>query len=422
MKINGIIAEYNPFHNGHKYQIENAKAATSADYTIVVMSGNFVQRGAPALLNKFKRAEAALTNGADLVLELPMYYAASSAEYFAAGAVSLLDKLNVIDNLCFGSECGDIGILQEIAKILATEPESYASALRQALRQGMSYPTARAMALTEYDSQLAKHHDIFSSPNNILGIEYLKAIYRRNSSINAYTTLRAGAGYHDADITCRYCSASGIRHAIAVNATSDAAIHLSEGAYNIPREQMPENAYDILSGCLEQRTFLDTNDLSAALHYKLLSEGSKGFAQYLDVTEDLSDRICNHLYEFRSFDSFCGLLKTKDMTYSRISRCLIHILLNMTTATMEQYRSMDDTPYARVLGFRKDAAPLLNAIKNNSSIPMITKLSDASEQLPENAWNMLKNDIEMNTIYESTVAQKSGNAMINEYRMPIVIV
>ena len=423
MEINGIIAEYNPFHNGHRYQLRNAKEATGADYTIIVMSGNFVQRGAPALINKYKRAEMALLCGADLVLELPMYYATSSAEYFAAGAVSLLDKLRVVDYLCVGSECGEVSILQEIAGILVEEPEGYTWALRQHLRQGISFPTARARALVEYDPALAKYQDIFSSPNNILGIEYLKAILRRKSDMVPYTTLRKGAGYHEEGIGDEQCSAQAIRQAIfSENQKFYQQNILVQNTDNRDVPHMPTSAYAILSSCLADNTFLHSNDFSAILHYKLLSECEDGFEKYLDVSPELSDRIRRNLEQFDSFTGFCDLLKTKDMTYTRISRCLLHILLDMSADGMEGGLAMDYTPYARVLGFRRDAAPLLTAIKEFSEIPLLTKLADAEGLLAPESLEMLKGDIRRNQIYESTIALKSGQAMLNEYRTPLVIV
>lgn len=411
MIVNGIVAEYNPFHNGHKHQLTNAKKATSADYTIVAMSGNFMQRGAPALLHKYRRTEMALSCGADLVLELPIYYALSSAELFATGAIALLDKIGVTTHLCFGSECGDVEVLKHIAQILAEEPEGFCDSLRYYLRRGLSYPTARTLAITEYDPSMCRYKDIFGSPNNILGIEYLKALLRRNSAIKPYTTLREGAGYHDIHIEQKQCSALAIRQAIFARQNTD---FLSE--------QMPEEAYKLISSHLAESSPLQSNDFSAILFYKLLSEASDGFTQYMDVSSDLSDRICKNLYQFKDFNSFCDILKSKDMTYTRISRSLFHILLNMKKDTLEQYRQMDYVPYARVLGFRKDAAPLLSAIKEKSSIPLLTKLADAKQILSPDALAMLEQDICMNRIYEGVASLQTNQPMRNEFRTPIVII
>lgn len=411
MKVNGIIAEYNPFHNGHSYHLNAAKKQTSADYTIIAMSGNFMQRGAPSLLDKYKRAEIALQNGADLVLELPAYYSASSAEYFAMGGVTLLDKLGVVDFLCFGSECGDIEILTRIARILAEEPESYTNALRHYMREGLSYPTARTTALLEYDSSLSNFRDVLSSPNNILGIEYIKALLRRESPMNAITTLRIGSGYHDHRLGIHQSSAKAIRQAIFAGQN-----------ISFMKDQMPGNAYQIMTESLSQHRPVVANDFSSVLLYKLLSEKEKGYERYLDVTPDLSDRITKHLYEFSDFDSFCTLLKKKDITHTRISRCLFHILLNIKSKTMETYRTRDYIPYARVLGFRKESAPLLTAIKEHSSIPMVTKLADAEEILNTHAYCMLKRELEINEVYQSIAATRTGTTMVNEFSRPIIIV
>ena len=411
MNVNGIIAEYNPFHNGHKYHLEDAKKITGADYTIIVMSGNFMQRGTPAIINKYKRTEMALRNGADLVLELPTYYSISSAEYFATGSVALLDKLGVVDHLCFGSECGNLPILEKIAKILLEEPEDYVKTLRMHLREGLSYPAARNWALIQADPSLSDYKDVFSSPNNILGIEYIKALQRRNSSLSPVTTKRAGSDYRDIRLGEKQSSALAIRQAVYSREDRD-----------FLKDQMPESAYDIMIQTLEEEKPMSLNVFSSMLHYKLLSESETGYTKYLDVTPDLSDRIRKNLYQYTGFRGFCDLLKSKDMTYTRISRCLMHILLGMTTEKMNAYKNMDYVPYARVLGFKKEAQPLLNNIKSSSSIPLIVKLADAEQTLSPEAYNMLKEDLYMNSIYESAASLSARKPMLNEYRTPMVII
>lgn len=411
LKVNGIVAEYNPFHNGHLYQLQNAKEQSGADYTIVVMSGNFMQRGTPALLNKFCRAEMALKNGADLVLELPTLYATGSAEFFAMGAVSILDKLGVVSHLCFGSESGDIRTLDRLADILAEESEEFQHALKQGLRQGLSYPSARTAALTKLHPDLMDCRDVLALSNNILGIEYLKALKRRNSKITPLTTLRSSSNYGDRLMGSYQSSALALRHAIY-----DGCDLQSLAA------QMPESAFSILQSALDANEWLRLNDLSKILHYKLLMEADKGYTDYLDVSSDLSDRIVKHLYQFTDYRSFCDMLKTKDMTYTRISRCLMHILLDIRTTDIEKACQNDYVNYARVLGFRREAEPLLTAIKKNASIPFVTKLADADKLLDEAALQTLKKELRMNTVYESTVALKSRQTMVNEYRSPLVII
>lgn len=411
MKVNGIVAEYNPFHNGHVYQLQHAKDATGADYTIIVMSGNFMQRGAPALLDKFTRAKMALENGADLVLELPTCYAASSAEFFARGSVALFDKLGIVDQLCFGSECGDIEVLSRIAEIFYTEPEVYAESLRCNLKKGMSFPIARTWALLQYAPSLSDDKDVLSSPNNILGIEYLKALMSRKSKIRPFTTTRVGADYHDKRLGTNQCSAIAIRQSVA------AGHDLSYLA-----SQMPNSAYELLCNSLLKQKPLFADDFSAALQYKLLTEYSEGYDRYQDISSDLSDRIRNSLPSFAGYTSFCDLLKSKDMTYTRISRCLLHILLNMTKEEFETCKTEDYISYARVLGFRKDATPLLTEIKKNSSVPLVTSLADARQTLPADALHMLDQDILRNQFYLGNLALKNQTEMVNEYRTPIVIV
>ena len=353
----------------------------------------------------------ALECGADLVLELPTCYAASSAEFFAKGSVALFDKLGVTTNLCFGSECGNIDTLSRIAEIFYTEPEPYVESLRCNLKKGMSFPIARTWALLQYAPSLSDDKDVLSSPNNILGIEYLKALMSRNSKIVPFTTTRVGADYHDKRLGTNQCSAIAIRQSVA------AGHDLSYLA-----SQMPGNAYEILRTSLEEQKPLFADDFSAALQYKLLTEYSAGYDKYQDISSDLSDRIRNTLPSFTGLSSFCDLLKSKDMTYTRISRCLFHILLNMTKEEFETCKSEDHISYARVLGFCKDAAPLLTEIKKNSSIPLITSLADARQTLPADALRMLDQDILRNQIYLGHLALKNKKEMVNEYRTPIVIV
>ncbi|MCD7836812.1 MAG: nucleotidyltransferase [Lachnospiraceae bacterium] len=411
MKVNAVIAEYNPFHNGHKYHLDASVQKTSADYTIIVMSGNFVQRGAPAIAEKYLRARAALLNGADLVIELPVFYAASSAEYFATGAVTLIDKLGVVDALCFGSECGEISVLNRIAQILLNEPEEYRAYLKNYMRLGHSYPISRTNALIQYDPSLSDWRNVLSTPNNILGIEYIKALSRRKSSIIPTTTIRAGSDYHDIRMGKNQSSANAIRVALSSGQDMD-FLH----------GQMPDSAFEILKKGLSEIPMMISDDFSESLYYKLLNEKNTGYTKYFDVSPSLSDRILKHIYEYKSFSEFCNILKSKDMTYTRISRCLLHILLDMTNESFEECKALGYTPYARVLGFKNASSPLLSSIKKNSEIPLITKLADAKAVLSDGAFRMLENELRMNNIYLSAAALKSGTNLKNELSTPIVIV
>ncbi len=410
MRINGIIAEYNPFHNGHRFQLEESLRLTGARYTVVVMSGNFVQRGAPALVNKYKRAEMALLSGADLVLELPVLYASSSAEYFATGAVTLLDRLGAVTDLCFGSECGDAGLLRGIAEILLEEPPAYKNSLKQYLREGKSFPAARAEALIQNYPFLSGQQNVFTSPNNILGIEYIKALCRRKSAMNAVTVRRTGSGYHSRFPEEDQCSALAIRQALYAGADM-----------KFLKNNMPAQAAEVLAGQLEKTGPVRSNDLSEMLYYKLLEEKETGYDTYLDVSSDLSDRIRGHLNGFKNYEDFCDQLKTKEMTYTRISRCLLHILLGLKKSDMEQAQALGFIPYARILGFKKASAPLLGEIRARASVPLITKLADAGTLLDRAAYEILDLDIRTSQLYNGIVSHRTSETPQNEISTSPVI-
>ena len=425
MKIVGLITEYNPFHNGHLYHMQKAKEITGADSVIAVMSGNYVQRGAPAIMPKHLRAEVALEAGIPLVLELPVCYASGSAEYFADGAISLFEKLGCIDSICFGSECGDYYLLEKVAHVTADEPEAYKQTLQDALKQGLSFPMARQAALKAY-FQDPSLDDILEQPNNILGIEYIKALYLRKSPIGAYTIRRKISGYHDKELSPGYSSASAIRRLLAFAGNS---VHLaSEEMYDEPglsevltrlEGQVPPSCIRSLEETHRVRYPVYANDFSLLFRYRLLTETRESLVGYLDMTEELANRMINHANDFITFDQFCDLLKTRDMTYSRISRCLLHILLNIRTEDMNLYKEEGGCQYARVLGFSKDGAKLLTRIKRTSSVPLLTKLTQ-TEGLSKAGLRMLRQDIFAADLYESVITDKFKMPFISEYQQQIV--
>lgn len=414
MNVVGVIAEYNPFHNGHKYQLDKIKEMTHADYCIVVMSGNFVQRGSPALIDKYCRAKMALQNGADLVLELPVYYATGSAEFFAAGAIALLDRLGVINSICFGSECGDISVLNSFAQILAEESEEFSDVLRRNLRDGLSYPVARNNALTFVHKELTEHLDILSSPNNILGIEYIKALYRRKSNITPFTNLRSGSDYHDTKLSSTRSSATAIRHSLE---QMDNLLLIAN--------QVPSNVFQIMEEHFHVNYPIYQQDISLPLKYKLLQYHTKGYTEFVDVSQDLSDKILKNLELFTSCQDFCELLKSKDMTYARISRCLLHILLDIKKESLQKFIADDFVYYGRILGIKQRSTEILSAIKTKASLPLIPKLADAENMLsttqyPEHALEMLRSDIFAAHVYDSVATNKFHICLPNEYRRQII--
>ncbi len=409
MKVTGIIAEYNPFHNGHKYQIEQARKLTGADYIIVVMSGNFTQRGEPALLDKYVRTKMALENGADLVIELPACYACSSAEYFSLGAITLLHKLNIVDCICFGSECGKIDTLASIAKIFAFEPQAYQQVLKSHLRDGDSFPVARSKALAYVMPEFIEEREVISCPNNILGIEYIKTLLRLDSPIVPYTNQRIGSNYHDYRLSTAYSSAIAIRQAIHLSCQVDAV-----------KSQMPDSCYSIMNEALLENTPIFADDFSNILKYRLLLDEYRGYTRYADISNDLSNKIQKVLYSADSFNDFCRKLKTKNFTYSRISRCLTHILLDIRKEYISEYLEEGAIFYARILGFKKDASQLLTLLSTHAAVPLITKVSVSRNLLDGIAQHQFERDIAISHIYESVSSSKSGKAMRNEYTREIV--
>lgn len=408
MKTVGLIAEYNPFHNGHKYHLQQAKELTNADYVIVVMSGDFTQRGYPAITDKFTRAHMALKEGADVVIELPVVYATASAQYFSLGAVSILQQLGCVDALVFGSECGDISALHTMAEFLSEEPVSYQKLLKEKLATGLSYPTARLQAISETFSEFSTDIPaILGEPNNILALEYLQAQKLLGSSITPYTLQRQGASYHQQSLSCEYGSASGIRNAL---------LH-RRASIDTLQHQMPCHAFEIFSEALSQHPPVSVDDFSSYLCYCLLSERTS-LDTFLDIDAFLAKRMENALDKYETFSSFADLLKSKNYTHTRITRALCHILLHITTQDMTAYRETGISFYAKVLGFQKSAAPLLKAIKGNSSIPLITKLSSSASLLDSTGSAMLEKDLYASRIYHSV--QKKGMAY-NEYATPLII-
>ncbi len=425
MKTAGIIAEYNPFHNGHQLHIGRTRQEAGADYIVVVMSGSFVQRGEPALTDKYARARMALLSGADLVLELPVFFATGSAGDFAMGAVSLLDQLGVVDVLSFGSECGDIGLLRRAAALLAEEPPAFSRALQNALRQGNSFPAAR-MAAARACLPVPDADGLFAMPNNILGMEYCRALHLRKSPIHPFTVKREGAGYHETGLPMQgrgeqISSATALRHALR---TGGAALSETDAAAFMEKTMpfLPPKLWPLWRQLLLENRLLFPGDFTGELRYRLLLERKAGFSRYADVTRELSDKLKKSCLDFQDWEGLCGLLKSREITYSRISRALCRILLGITREVLERARQRGYVPYARMLGFRKSAAPLLSAVKKNSSIPLLPKLADARRLLLEEDFSMLEQDIFAAHLYGSALSAKSGKLPDNEYKRRLVIV
>lgn len=367
MRIVGLITEYNPFHNGHKYHIEKAKLITNSEYTISVMSGNFLQRGEPALVDKWTRARMAIDNGVDLVIELPTIYACQSAEIFGYGAVEILNSIGIVDNLVFGSEIGDIDKLFSISKILVDEPHEFKKYLKKYLSKGLVFPKARSNAIIEYLNFSNKFIDnlefILSNPNNILGIEYLKALIKTKSKIKPYTIKRIGSNYNDVFLTGNISSATAIRKSIFEN-----------GVRSIKNTVPKETYYHLEKFTSIFNTFNHLSNYNQLLMF-LIRVKNDYLKNILDVENGLENRIISCFNNNNNILDAIKCIKTKRYTLTRIQRILIHILLDITNESFIDI-TKKGPQYIRILGASKNGLKILNKIKSNSSIPIITKFSN----------------------------------------------
>jgi len=368
MKTVGIISEYNPFHNGHKYHIQAAREACGADYAICIMSGSFVQRGEPAIFDKWSRAKMAVMNGADLVIELPVVYACQPAEIFALGAVKILNSMGVVDYICFGSELGDTGTLHILAKLLYNEPEAFRKLLKTQLEQGVSYPKAVSNALSTYieEENQTVADEILRYPNNVLGIEYLKALIALKSSILPVTVKRIASGYNDIGIISDIASATAIRNEIRDSGISEKV-----------RMTMPENCTAIMEANFKlSRKPLFLNDYSDILLYRLRMIGEAELRQYLNIREGIENRLKKYALKSSSCEELIEAVKTKRYTRTYIQRLLCHLLLDIQKSDISLFKEPNCPSYIRVLSFNDNGKKLLKEIKNRSTYPVISKVAD----------------------------------------------
>lgn len=423
MKVTGIIAEYNPFHKGHQYHIEQARQITDSDFCVVVMSGDFVQRGEPALFSKYLRTRMALTQGADLVLELPSIFAVSSAEDFAACGVSLLSALGGVDTICFGSEDGRIQNLQAAARLLSKEEEPFQTLLSQGLKEGLTWPQARNQAFITMNREnpgisLDTHHLnlLLGSPNNLLGIEYCKAILRQNSSLSPVTIQRQGQGYHDPSLEKGQASASALRQLLSQRKGEHNDLQMLPGEIlsHIPSSLVP---------LYTKEPVITPEDLSELLNYALLTAIREGrdLTQYADLSEDLSHRLEHHLLRYQTWEGRIHQLKTRQYTYTRISRSLLHLVLGITKDEIRAGRKAGYAPYGRILGFKKESGALLSFLKQKTSIPLITKTAHGSKLLSGTALSMFHRDMYSSHLRQSIQAKKQAEPVCNEFTRPVCI-
>lgn len=387
MSVLGIVAEYNPFHNGHLFHLREAVRLSGAEHVVAVMSGNFVQRGEPALCDKYARTLMALKGGADVVIELPTLFAASAAGDFAEAAVTLLEKTGIVDCMCFGSEGGNLAEI-EAARDLLDEGDAFKERLRNFLGKGKAYPAAFGAA--------AKNaaYGVFDGPNGTLGALYLHALKKLNSKIVPYTIKRGG-----------FASASELRKTAARGGIAEIA-----GA-------VPPFTYEILSNYGGK--FVTLADFSLIFQYLAKTLDNGRLQEILGMDEGLHNRFIRFAGEYSGLEEILAGLKTKRYTYTRLQRAALHAVLGITKSDAARYKALGGPQYIRVLGFRREKAGLLREIERKASLPMIVNLKNAKSRLNSPALEMLESEIRMTDIYNLARGAAGKGA---EYRVGPVIV
>lgn len=403
--ILGIVSEYNPFHNGHLMHLNYSKDLTKADFTIAIMTGNFVQRGDTSLIDKWTKTEMALKAGIDLVIELPTVYATSSAENFADGAIKILDSLGIVDYLSFGSELGELGPIDAVASVLAREPKDLSNLITRQLKSGLSYPKAREIALNMYFGTSPIYTEVLQNPNNILGVEYLKAIKRRRSHIKAFTVKRDYSDYNSTTVKKGIASATAIRTMIQ----NKKSIH----------RVVPFETYELLERQAKQGKLVPSLAVfEKEIIYTLRKMTLQEIAALPDVSEGLENRIKLAVNNYNDLASVIEAIKTKRYTQTRIQRILLHALLGITQKDINA--SKRAIPYIRILGFNKHGKRIISAIaKENPKLKIIVSVKKFMEACNDNTLrNMLSKDIFASNIY--TLAYKKDPVANLDYTNKVI--
>ncbi len=387
-KVLGIVGEYNPFHNGHLYHLEESKKMTSSNYTVAIISGNFTQRGSTAIIDKWSRAEMAIKNGVDLVIELPVLYATSSAENFADGAIKILDSLKVVDYISFGAETSDIDILNNFADILYKEPLKYRSFLTHELKKGISFPKARENALLMYLNGNRKYINVLSSPNNILGVEYIKALKKHKSNIKPISIARFETGYNDVTYSGNIASATAIRNIV------------KNGGFDALRKLLPNSSYSVLIDNIKQGHIVsDLSVFEKQIIYNLRSMYTEEIAELAEVSEGLEHSLKNAADSCNTLEELLNKIKSKRYTSTRLQRILLYSILNITKKDIEL--SKKTMPYIRVLGLNKRGKFLISEIaKANPKLEIVTSVKKFVDKTTnKNMKSMIEKDIWATDVY-----------------------
>lgn len=384
-KVLAIICEYNPLHNGHLYQLTESVKLVHPDFVVCIMSGNFVERGNTALINKWARTEMALKAGADMVIELPTIYSISSAENFAAGSVKILNSLNCETYLSFGSECGDLNTLYKFADILVKEPPEYVTMLNHELAKGFSFPKARENAMLLYINDIRNSANILSGSNNILAIEYIKQIIKTGNKITPITIKRIGTDYNSLSTSNNIASATAIREMLLQKKSV--------------KKLMPDYAYEILKNEISNGRFvLDISQFEKQIIYKLRCMSVEQIANLPDVSEGLEYKIKEAANFCNTFDSLTSNIKSKRYTMTRITRILLYALLDITK--QDYINSQKSSPYLRVLGVSENGKLLLSELSRNRKLNVVTSVKQFMDKNNNKVLkSMLEKDILATNIY-----------------------
>lgn len=382
MKVLGIIAEYNPMHTGHIYHINEAKKITNSDYVIAIMSGSFTEQGNIAMLDKFTRAKEAINSGVDLVIELPTIYAVSDGGSFANKAIQILNDLNIVDSICFGAETDNISKLNNIANTIVVNEEKIWNDIKENLKKGISFANARNESLKKYlkDDEI----NLVNTPNNILGIEYIKSIITLKSNITPYCIKRESSNFNDDTITQKYTSSTSIRK------------YLEEGKdiQNIS-EYISKNT---LNSILNSKVLFN-KDIFELLKYKIITMSNEELRNIYGITEGLENKIQNEILDSYTYEDFIFKLKSKRYELSKIKRMLIHILLDTTKEDFDNLKNCKSN-YAHILAFNHDKKDLLSYISKNSKIPILTSINDNTlAKLTQNQRKLIDYDLNASNIY-----------------------
>jgi predicted nucleotidyltransferase len=380
MTIAGIISEYNPFHNGHKYHIDETLRLTGSDAVICLMSGDFVQRGNPSVISKWARAKSAVLNGADLVFELPVIYSTASAEAFASGAVKVFQSLGIIDYLSFGSESDDMEKMKRLASFLSCESDVYKKNLKVKLSEGCSFPEARQYAVSCSDESLSP---LLNSPNNILAVEYLKALKISGSDIMPVSVKRICSDHRSAYAQGKYSSAASIREMLKTG--TDVSDHV------------PAHSLDAIN----RSQIMDMCDFSKIIMYILRSHDREYITSIDYMNDGLAEIFIKNKNRSDSIEELISLSANKRHTGTRISRALINLLLGITRICRDGILSDFDDHYARILAFNDKGAKLLSEIKRKGSTKIITKAYDYKKRLGSGASEMFELDLRASDIYNT---------------------